>query len=106
MRKLLAKGKCYGPTDRPMDRPTDGPTDTVTYRVACTRLKILSRHCAIAEDVTVLPGCKRNVERKFWDDDLSGLKAESIDAYDLWNLSGRPNHGAIYELKKSAHYYY
>ena len=21
------------------DRPTDGPTDTVTYRVACTRLK-------------------------------------------------------------------
>ena len=27
------------PTDRPTDGPTDRPTDTVTYRVACTRLK-------------------------------------------------------------------
>ena len=26
MHKLLAKGKCYGPTDRRMDRPTDGHT--------------------------------------------------------------------------------
>ena len=32
MQKLHAKEKCY--------RPTDSPTDTVTYRVACERLKI------------------------------------------------------------------
>ena len=26
--------------ERPMDRPTDGSSDTVTYRIACTRLKM------------------------------------------------------------------
>ena len=32
-------GRTDRPTDRPTDRQTDRPTDTVTYRVACTRLK-------------------------------------------------------------------
>ena len=34
--KKAKKAKCDGPTDG----RTDGQTDTVTYRVACTRLKI------------------------------------------------------------------
>ena len=36
MQKLLAKLKCY----RPTDQQTDQPTDTAAYRVACTQLKI------------------------------------------------------------------
>ena len=39
MRKNAHKAN-GGQTDRQTDRPTDRPTDEVTYRVACTRLKI------------------------------------------------------------------
>ena len=45
--KTAKKVKCDGRTDRRTDGRTDGRTDrptngpTVTYRVACTRLKIL-----------------------------------------------------------------
>ena len=38
------KAKCDRPTDRRTDRRTDRPTDTVTYRVACTRLKMNKSH--------------------------------------------------------------
>ena len=32
------------PTNRPTDRPTNQQTDIVTYRVACTQLKIVDLH--------------------------------------------------------------
>merc|ERR1712015_150396 len=38
--KTLKNQQCDGRTDRRTDGPTDRRTDRVTYRVACTRLKI------------------------------------------------------------------
>ena len=41
-------------THRRTNQPTDGPTDIVTYRVACTRLKIQVSQCEHSRIVYVL----------------------------------------------------
>ena len=62
------------------------------------------RH-AIAVADTYLP--RSNVNQKhFWNEDLSRLKQESIDAYNLWKDVGRPSTGVVFDMKKSAHYRY
>ena len=53
--KTLRK-KNGGPTDGPTDGRTDGQTDTPSYRVACTRLKIIIGHgdeCVFVCNVSV-----------------------------------------------------
>ena len=61
---------------------------------------------AIAVADLVLPRCNPSNKKHYWNDELSKLKRESIDAFDLWKNSGRPCLGLIFDLKKSAHYRY
>ena len=61
---------------------------------------------AIAVADSVLPRCNPSNQKHFWNDELSKLKNESIDAFSLWKNSGRPRSGVIFDLKKSAQYRY
>ena len=51
---------------------------------------------AIAVADSVLPRSSPTSQRHYWNDELSKLKRESIDAYDLWKNSGRPNSGVVF----------
>ena len=42
----------------------------------------------------------------FWNEDLTCLKRDSIEASKLWQDVGRPNNGPIYENKRRTHYQY
>ena len=44
--------------------------------------------------------------KDFWTDNLSQLKKDSIEAYDIWTEDGRPTSGPSYEHKKACHYRY
>ena len=48
------------------------------------------------------PFCTNN----FWNDELTSLKHESINAAKLWQDVGRPNTGPVYENKRTTHYRY
>ena len=61
---------------------------------------------AIYSADAVLPRCNPSVNKQYWNDELSRLKRESIDAYTLWDTNGRPSSGSIFEIKKNAHYRY
>ena len=54
----------------------------------------------------VLPRSSNCPQKHFWSEQLSCLKENSKDAFDLWNNVGRPNSGPVYEQKKAAHYCY
>ena len=50
---------------------------------------------AIAVADLVLPRCNPRSQKHYWNDELSKLKNESIDAFNLWKSSGRPRSGVI-----------
>ena len=58
-----------------------------------------------AADAT-LPRKKSGIAKHFWSRDLSSLKQKSIDAFNLWKISGCPNNGPIHSEKNSAHLQY
>ena len=49
-----------------------------------------------------VPRTNSNYFKHWWDDNLSDLKAKSIDAHALWKSCGCPRDGDIYHLKRSA----
>ena len=51
---------------------------------------------------TTLPRKKRGHAKHFWSSELTMLKRKSIDACNLWKLSGRPGSGPIHVEKNSA----
>ena len=61
---------------------------------------------AISIADAVLPRSNPSAQKSFWNEDLSRLKRESIDAYNLWENAGKPSSGVLFDLKKSAHYRY
>ena len=61
---------------------------------------------AIAVADSVLPRCSPSIQKHFWNDELTKLKNESIEAYELWKNSGRPCSGVVFRMKKSSHYRY
>ena len=71
-RKNAKKVKCDGPTDQQTDGCMDQPTDTVTYRVACMRLKreednwLLSHHTHAIHGTARLFGLSLAVSLQFF----------------------------------------
>ena len=63
----------------------------------------LKNAIAIADMVLPRNGC---YQKNYWNEDLSRLKQESIDAFNLWKDVGRPSSGVIFDMKKAAHYRY
>ena len=61
---------------------------------------------AISIADSYLPRCTPSVQRDFWNNDLTRLKTESIDAFNLWKDCGKPSSGVIFDNKKAAHYRY
>ena len=61
---------------------------------------------AISIADSYLPRSNPAIQKDFWNEDLTRLKSESIDAYSLWNSSGKPSSGVTFNLKKTAHYRY
>ena len=48
---------------------------------------------AIATADAVLPRCKPGMKKHFWSEELDRLKADSFNAFKLWEDVGRPRHG-------------
>ena len=44
--------------------------------------------------------------KDFWTENLSQLKRDSIEAYDMWTSDGRPSSGPSFEHEKACHYVY
>ena len=59
---------------------------------------------AVADDV--LPRIKTQGGKRFWNEELSRLKNDSIAAFDVWKSSGCPKNGPVFEMKKNAYYRY
>ena len=55
---------------------------------------------------STLPRKKCGKAKHFWSSELSTLKRKSIDACNLWKLSGRPGSGPIHVEKNSANLQY
>ena len=55
---------------------------------------------------SVLPRQKHGVKKQFWSEELSRLKQRSVDAFQLWNLAGRPMSGIVFVEKNAAHLSY
>ena len=65
--------------------------------------KLLS---AIAKADNALPRSRPTISKNYWNDELTKLKNESIDAFTLWRNSGCPRSGITFDIKKNAHYRY
>ena len=61
---------------------------------------------AIAKADSILPRTNPSVRKSFWNEELSRLKKESIDANDIWKVAGKPGSGVLFDMKRSAHYRY
>ena len=44
--------------------------------------------------------------KDFWTEELTSLKRDSVEAYDIWSRDGRPTSGPSFERKKHCHYKY
>ena len=54
----------------------------------------------------VLPRKKHGIYNHFWSEELTRLKNQSIDAFNLWNATGRPRSGVIFLEKNNAQLHY
>ena len=61
---------------------------------------------AVINAETTLPKTNPNIERSFWDDELSELKTKSIECNNHWKSIGCPKMGQDFECRKSCHYQY
>ena len=55
---------------------------------------------------SVLPRKKHGVSKHYWSEELTRLKHQSTDAFNLWNAAGRPRTGATFLEKNSAQLQY
>jgi hypothetical protein len=53
-----------------------------------------------------LPRVKPFTRKTYWNNDLSELKATSIDAFSIWNSVGKAQAGPIFEMKQKAQHSY
>ena len=61
---------------------------------------------AVINAESILPKTNPNIERSFWDEELSELKSRSVECNDHWKSVGCPKSGPDYECRKSCHYRY
>lgn len=61
---------------------------------------------AIIYAESFMPKTDPNVQRSFWNEELSDLKNESITCNNYWKSLGSPKSGAVYECRKTCHYRY
>ena len=53
-----------------------------------------------------MPRSYSHFQKSYWDENLTNLKHESIEAYKSWHSHNRPPTGPVFERKKNAHYSY
>jgi hypothetical protein len=63
-------------------------------------------HCLMNAAKCHIPQIPANALKHYWSDALNELKNDSIFAHEIWKSAGRPQSGAVFELKKNAKYKY
>jgi exonuclease III len=58
--------------------------------------------CLQDASAAYIPRTTGDFYKFWWDNNLSDLKAKSIDAHNLWKDSGRPRSGVVFDIMKSA----
>lgn len=61
---------------------------------------------AVSEAESILPKVNPNVEKSFWNNDLSELKRASMECNTQWKDHGCPKSGPLFECHKKCHYSY
>ena len=68
----------------------------------CALLSVLE----VADSLLPRKSPHGNRGKDFWTENLTQLKRESIEAYNMWSNDGRPSSGPSFERKKHCHYVY
>lgn len=63
-------------------------------------------HCLNVAAERFVPKCKSSFFKHFWSDSLNELKNDSINAHEMWKLSGKPSSGPVFDIKKLAKWKY
>ena len=64
--------------------------------------KMAGEDCTTCSAAAHIPNTSGDYYKFWWDDNLSDLKAKSIDAHNLWKANGNPRSGVVFSLMKSA----
>lgn len=77
--------------------------DTHKFALEQYYLQIVS---AVSQAECVLPKVDPNIEKSYWNADLSELKQASIECNTQWKIHGCPRSGLIFECRQKCHYSY